>query len=120
MGQWANAVAVGVLAIVVLPDHGAAAELIVLTNQGAVPGARELATGFARASGNKVTVLEESGNALEQRITGGPADLITLGPEVMDDLAKKGRVVAGTVTPYMLAGLGISVRAGAPKPNVSM
>src|SRR5947207_1641434 len=32
---------------------------------------------------------------------------------------KKGRVVAGTVTPYMVAELGISVRAGAPKPDIS-
>src|SRR5262249_58584181 len=74
--------------------------------------------GFGTASGDKVTVLEETGNALEQRISSGPADLMTVGPEAMDDLAKKGRVVSGTVTPYMLAGLGISVRAGAPKPNV--
>src|SRR6266446_4664993 len=96
-----------------------AAELVLLTNQGAVPGARELAAGFARASGHKVTVLEETGSALEQRLGNGPADLITLNPEAMADLDKKGRVVAGTVTPYMLAGLGISVRAGAPKPDVS-
>ena len=37
----------------------------------------------------------------------------------MEGLVKKGRVVAGTVTPYMLAGLGVSVRAGAPKPDIS-
>ena len=96
-----------------------AAELVLLTNQGAVPGARELAAGFARASGHKVTVLEETGGALEQRLANGPADLITLNPEAMADLNRKGRLVAGTVTPYMLAGLGISVRAGAPKPDVS-
>src|SRR5215468_8186723 len=121
MGEWAKrAVTAAVLAGAVICGQGAtsAAELTVLTNQGAVPGARELAAGFARASGHKVTVLEETGNALEQRISSGPADLMTVGPEAMDDLAKKGRVVNGTVTPYMLAGLGISVRAGSPKPNV--
>jgi len=31
----------------------------------------------------------------------------------------KGHVVAGTVTPFMSAGLGVSVRAGAPKPDIS-
>ena len=37
----------------------------------------------------------------------------------MAGLAKKGRVVADSVTPFMLAGLGVSVRAGAPKPDIS-
>jgi molybdate transport system substrate-binding protein len=96
-----------------------AAELIVLTNQGNGPGMNELAAAFARASGHKVTVLNETGAALEQRLNNGPADLTALNPPQMDDLVKKGRVVAATVTPYMLAGLGVSVRAGAPKPDIS-
>jgi len=96
-----------------------AAELIILSNQGASPGVRALAAGFARASAHKVTVLEETGKALEQRLANGPADLISLGPPAMDNLVKRGRVVADTVTPFTLAGLGVSVRAGAPKPDIS-
>ena len=38
---------------------------------------------------------------------------------MMEALLKKGQVVAGTATPFMLAGLGVSVRAGAPKPDIS-
>ena len=79
----------------------------------------ELAAGFARASGHKVTVVNEAGSALEQRLANGPADLIMGGPEALAGLVKKGRVVAGSATPYMLAGLGVSVRAGAPKPDIS-
>src|SRR5262245_49224360 len=105
MGKWANAAAIGVLGILGLPDQGRTAELVVLTNQGAVPGARELAAGFSRISGHKVTVLEETGAALEKRINEGPADLITLNPGAMGDVAKKNAVVANSVTPYMLAGL---------------
>ena len=60
-----------------------------------------------------------TGKALEQRLKNGPADLITVIPTAMEALVKKGRVVAGTVTPFMLAGLGLSVRAGAPKPDIS-
>lgn len=95
-----------------------AAELIVISSQGNTPGVRELAAGFARASGHKVTVLNETGSALEARLANGPADLIMGGPAALTGLAKKGRVVAGSVTPYMLAGLGVSVRAGAPKPDI--
>ena len=81
----------------------AAAELIILSNQGATPGVPELATAFSRASGHKVTVIQETGAALERRIDNGPADLITGNPEPMDALVKKGKIVAGTVTPFVLA-----------------
>jgi molybdate transport system substrate-binding protein len=96
-----------------------AAELIVLSNQGATPGVRALAEGFSRASGHTVTVLDETGAALERRLANGPADLISLGPPAMAVLVKKGSVVPDSVTPFTLAGLGVSVRAGAPKPDIS-
>ncbi len=102
-----------------MSESAMSAELIVLSSQGNSPGVKELAAGFARASGHKVTVLNEAGSALEQRLANGPADLIMGGPDALNGLAKKGRVVAGSVTPYMLAGLGVSVRAGAPKPDIS-
>src|SRR5262249_47487386 len=102
-----------------LPQAGAA-ELIVLTNQGATPGVRELATAFERASGHKVTVIQEDAAALERRLnSNGPADLITSNPAPIEELIRTGKVVAGTATPFVLAGLGLSVRAGAPKPDIS-
>jgi molybdate transport system substrate-binding protein len=93
-------------------------ELIILTNQGATPGVRALAGAFARTSGRTVTVLQEEGAALERRLASGPADLITANPDVMEGYVKNGRAVAATVTPFVLAGLGLSVRAGAPKPDI--
>ena len=47
----------------------------------------------------------------------GPLLVDRLG--VVTALVKKGKVVADTVTPFVLAGLGLSVRAGAPKPDIS-
>jgi molybdate transport system substrate-binding protein len=104
-----------------LPQAAAvAAELVVLTNQGATPGVRELAAAFERSSGHKVTVIQEDAAALERRLnSNGPADLITSNPAPIDELIRKGNVVAGTATPFVLAGLGLSVRAGAPKPDIS-
>ena len=106
--------------LLVAPPQGAvAAELVILTNQGATPGVRELATAFSQASGHKVTVIQEAGAALERRLNSPtPGDLLTANPEPFDDLVKKGKVVPGTVTPFVLAGLGVSVRAGAPKPDI--
>jgi molybdate transport system substrate-binding protein len=80
---------------------------------------RELATAFSQASGHKVTVIQEAGAALERRLNSpAPGDLLTASPGPFDDLIKKGKVVPGTVTPFVLAGLGVSVRAGAPKPDI--
>jgi molybdate transport system substrate-binding protein len=107
----------GVLGLMSRPV--AAADLVILTNQGATPGVKELAAAFERASGHKVTVMQVEGDALEQRMASGPADLVTANPPAIEDLVKKGKAVASTVTPFVLAGLGLSVRAGVPKPDIS-
>lgn len=106
-------------ALVLTPHAAAAADLVILTNQGATPGVKALAAAFERASGHKVTVTQVEGDALERRIAAGPADLVTANPPAIEDLVKKGKVVATTVTPFVLAGLGLSVRAGVPKPDIS-
>jgi molybdate transport system substrate-binding protein len=97
----------------------AASDLIVLTNQGATPGVRDLAAAFSRASGHHVTVIQQEADTLEQRINTGPADLVTANPGAIEELVKKGKIVPGTATPFVLAGLGLSVRAGVPKPDIS-
>jgi molybdate transport system substrate-binding protein len=113
------AAACTLVALGLLPQGAATAvELTILTNQGATPGVKELSAAFARASGHKVNVIQEEGAALEQRIKDGPADLVTGNPDTIEELVTHGHVVAGTVTPFVVAGLGLSVRAGAPKPDI--
>jgi len=85
-------------ALGVMPRAAAAADLVILTNQGATPGVKELAAAFQRASGHKVTVMQVEGDALEQRIASG-VDLVTANPPAIEDLVKKGKVVATTVRP---------------------
>ena len=121
MRACAKLAAACMLAALGLMSHGAAAaaELVILTNQGATPGVRELAAAFARASGHKVTVIQVEGAELDRRINSGPADLVTGNPDTIEGLVKNGQVIASTVTPFVLAGLGLSVRAGAPRPDIS-
>ena len=122
MGACGKVAAACILGVLGASAQGAAraAELTILTNQGATPGVRELVAAFERATGHKVTVIQEAGAALERRLaSGGPADLIASNPGPFDDLVKRGKVVAGSATPFVLAGLGLSVRAGVPKPDIS-
>ena len=113
---------VGITLLIVCAAAGSAqdrkADLVMLTNQGATPGVKALAVAFALASGHRVSVIQVEGDALAQRINSGAADLVTGNPETIEPFVKNGKVVASTVTPFVLAGLGLSVRAGAPKPDI--
>jgi len=96
-----------------------AADLVIVSNQGAMRGLRELAAAFARMSGHKMSVLLAESDVLTQKLTDGTADLVSQNPGPMEALVKGGKVVADTVTPFQLADLGVAVKAGAPKPDIS-
>ena len=100
------------------PSAALAADLVIITNQGAVPGLKELAAAFKRVSGHNVEVVLAEGDVLEQRLANGTADLVSQNPGPMDKLVNAGWIVADTVTPFQLAELGVAVKAGARKPDI--
>ena len=120
MGTRATITAVCILAAVGSMPQGpaVAANLVIVTNQGAVPSLKELAAAFTRASGHNVTVILAEGDVLEQRLASGTVDLVSQNPGPMAELVKSGRIVGSTVTPFQLAELGVAVKAGAPKPDI--
>ena len=114
MGSCAKITAACILGALGSIASGAAmaADLVILTNQGATPGVRELAAAFSRASGHKVTVVQADDAVLQQRLNDGTADLITGNPGPIDELVKSGKVVAATVTPFVSG-----FRCGPARPN---
>jgi molybdate transport system substrate-binding protein len=73
----------------------------------------------ARAIGRPLTVEYDTSSAVEKRIQGGEAfDIAILTTEVIDDLAKAGKIGAGTRTEIARCGIGIGVRSGAAKPDI--
>src|SRR5438445_13466374 len=117
MGNCANFAAACILGVLGSIPSGAAmaADLVILSNQGATPGVREVAAAFSRASGHHVTVIQADDAVLQERLNDGTADLITGNPGPIDDLVKSGKVVAGTVTPFVRAGRRLTERDAAPK-----
>jgi molybdate transport system substrate-binding protein len=112
----------GVVAVLAMmsTEMTQAAEIVVLTNQGVVSAVRELAPAFERASGNKVVVSYEVGPAFMAKINSdAPADVVTQSRDGMDDLVKRGKVVAGTRADFARAGIGVAVKAGAAKPDIA-
>jgi molybdate transport system substrate-binding protein len=96
-----------------------AAEITVLAGMGNVSGIRDLAPAFERASGHKVVVRFVQTADLPKVIDANePADVVTAGPEAIDGFLAKGKVVAGTRVDFGRAGVGVSVKTGAPKPDI--
>src|SRR3954470_13230254 len=107
-------------ALGIIPQGAAfAADLVVLSNQGAVPGLKELAAAFTQMSGYNVSVVLAEGDALEKGLAAATVDLVSQNPGPMEELVKAGKIVRATVTPFQLAELGVAVKAGAPKPDIS-
>ena len=116
----ANLAAASVFAALAISQTpGIAADIVIVTNQGAVPGLNEIGAAFTRASGHHVRVILAEGDTLEQRLANGTVDLVSQNPEPMEKLVRSGRIVASTVTPFQLAELGVAVKAATPKPDIS-
>jgi len=80
----------------------------------------ELLPAFERASGHKVSISYDTAILTLSRIKGGEtADLVILNAPAIDELTKQGRIAAGSRRTLARCGVGIAVRAGAPKPEIS-
>jgi len=96
-----------------------AAELKVLSGNGAKAAVRELCSQFERATGNKIELRFEVNADLERKIEAGETfDVAVLNPPGIDALIKHGKLVAGSRADIGRAGLGLAVRSGAPKPDI--
>jgi molybdate transport system substrate-binding protein len=79
----------------------------------------ELAPRFERETRNRVVATFGLAAALKSRIEGGDAfDLAVLTPAQIDDLIKQGKAAAASRAVIARTGLGLMVRAGAPKLDV--
>lgn len=97
-----------------------AADIKLLTTGAFKPVVTALVPDYERQSGNKVTVVNETAGRLVRMIVSENEtfDVLVLTPIPIQDLAKQGKVAGG---PVLLAqvGIGIVVKEGSPRPDVS-
>lgn len=112
-------IVVTALSALLLATAARAAEIKVLSTQ-AVEGAyRELVVQFEKASGHKVTTIFTGTLDAQKRIAAGESfDLIIMAGSAIDDLIKSGKVVPGSRVDLASSGVGVAMRAGAPRPDI--
>lgn len=75
---------------------------------------------FETTSGHKVTVERGTAGQLKERIERGDAfDLAVITPGVIEALIKDGKVDGGSHVKVASVGVGVGVKEGAPKPDIS-
>jgi molybdate transport system substrate-binding protein len=83
------------------------------------PATPELFAQFEAASGHRVVVTYGLAAVLKTKyLEGAPADVLILTAPIIDDLGKQGKVVPESKKDVARSGVGVAVKAGAPKPDI--
>jgi molybdate transport system substrate-binding protein len=108
-----------------LPVRAASADDITVMTSGAFTAAYlELVPQLERLIKGKVvtaaTAMGTGSDSITSRLERGePADIVILTDEVVDQLIKQGRILANSRVALARSSIGMAVRAGAPKPDIS-
>jgi molybdate transport system substrate-binding protein len=106
--------------VLLVSAHGEAAEIKVLSTVGMQPATPELFSHFESATGLRVVVTYGLAAVLKTKfLEGAAADVLILTAPIIEDLAKQGKVVTESKKDVARSGVGLAVKAGAPKPDIS-
>jgi molybdate transport system substrate-binding protein len=108
------------LTVLATAASAASVELKILTPRAIWTVLNEIGPQFERGSGHKLNVVPGIAATLADRIIAGETFDIFIGPPVQVDRVVHGnKAIAETRTPIARSGIGVEVRAGAPKPDIS-
>jgi molybdate transport system substrate-binding protein len=115
----------GIAAALLLAGSAGAAEVRVMISGGLTAAYQALVPEFERVTGNKVITaygpsMGTTANAIPVRLERGePADVLILVGYALEDLIKQGKAVAGSRVDIVKSPIGVCVKSGAPKPDIS-
>jgi molybdate transport system substrate-binding protein len=120
---FATTLLVGAAAVATLmtgPAYAQSGELRVLCSNGIRAAVEQLRPQAESTIGRKISIEFSASTVLKKEIdAGAPFDLTILTPGIVDDLAKSGKVVAGSQTNLASADIGVGIKAGSPKVDIS-
>jgi molybdate transport system substrate-binding protein len=96
-----------------------AAEVKVLIAGALQNAIRPLAADFEKQSGNKVTIAATNPALVIRDFNAGQFDVVASATPTMGELTESAKLQAGTMQRLARTGIGIAVKEGAPKPDLS-
>ncbi len=115
-----TAAAAGLAAMLTFGAPASAAEITALVSNALKTTLQELAPQFEKATEHKLKITFGSTDPLKTRIEKGEAvDFALFGEGAIDELVKQGKLVAATRAVVARSGLGVAIRKGAPRPDLS-
>jgi len=106
-----------VLAFLLAPAD--AAEIKVLSIPGVKPAVSELLPAFERQSGHATNFTWEIYAGQKKEIESGNFDVAIFAKSQIAEMAQQGRIAPNTIVDLASTNIGVVVRKGAPKPDVS-
>jgi molybdate transport system substrate-binding protein len=120
-----RSLALGLAGALLLAGSAGAAEVRVMISGGLTAAYKELVPEFERLTGNKVLTaygpsMGTTANAIPIRLERGePVDVLIMVGYALGDLVRQGKVVADSRLDLTKSLIGIAVKSGAPKPDIS-
>ena len=117
-----SSVIFGLRSILILWSISAAqaAELQIIAGGGIAAPLNVIASQFERASGHKIVIrYGTTPELIKMATSGGPFDLGVVPQDVWKDAAARAQVASGPTPDVARVGIGVAVRTGAPKPDIS-
>lgn len=95
-------------------------DITVIASTGMSTLFKQMIPAFERSSGHKVVISYDTSNIILGRINAGETgDMVVLTGPVIDNLTQQGKLVAGSRVDLAKSGVGVAVRSGAAKPDIS-
>jgi molybdate transport system substrate-binding protein len=123
MKMWSSAsvsIALGLLVALSQVTGAHAAELRVFATRSIATVLDKIGPEFERTTGHKLVVTSDIAIRMVRQIYAGESfDFLVAAPSQIDELIRDGKIIATTRTNLVRSGIGVQVRAGAPKPDIS-
>jgi molybdate transport system substrate-binding protein len=111
---------IGFMFLLVVSIEAEATELKVLSSIGMQAVMEDLGPKFELATGHKLEITFDTSGGVVKRVQGGDtADVVVIPRQGIDSFVKDGKAAADNATVVARSGIGVAVRKGAQKPDIS-